>query len=229
MPNNGRVTLCPYYHYERKTKIVCEDVPHRFRLMKHKDKWMDKYCDAKWQDCMWAKELTRIYEEEEDMKQHIIDALKKELHKAETLLGRAEKRIEPKDEEIKKLRKKNQGLEEKLQKMHECEKREAEAYDRLLKMSAFYESRFAYLMSEYAGGSFRESDAEAWGQSNMYRIEADIVDGDRVWKAVTKGDKDERGASHGDQADADHEEEQPKDRDETLSVEGEVSSDHHTE
>ena len=46
MPNNGRITLCPYYRDEKNLSISCEDVFRRFRWKKQKTNWMDTYCDA---------------------------------------------------------------------------------------------------------------------------------------------------------------------------------------
>lgn len=209
MPNNGRITVCPFYRYERKSKIVCEDAPRRFRYRKHKERWMDTYCDDRWQDCMWAKVLERVYQEGGDMTAHTIEELKKELQKADTMLGRCEKRLEAKDEEIRKLRKKNRILEDKVNRLSEYQRREQAMQEQITRIAALYESRFAYLLDTFADGSFREDDAVAWAKGKEFAVVGDVEDGKRIWKAVTREVQD--GDPHGDRAQTDHEEEQSAD------------------
>ena len=121
MPNNGRITLCPYYRDEKNLSISCEDTFRRFRWPAQKKRHLDTYCDKNWQACPHAKRLTELYSsmEGEDMNskikklQHENEELKKELRKEVSMLGKSQKREQEKDELIRKLRH-EKGVAEKL-------------------------------------------------------------------------------------------------------------------
>lgn len=184
MPNNGRITLCPYYRDEKNLSISCEDVFRRFRWKSQKNKWLDTYCDKHWNRCPHAIELSRMYERMEDTMgednkrivelEHEVAALRKELKKTASMLGRSEKREAAKEEEIKKLRKKNQYLEKKYidysGKLRQYEAHEQERVENMNGIVGMYEARFAYLMSEYSGGTFSEPEFRLWCVGKEFSI-----------------------------------------------------------
>lgn len=211
MPNDGRIMVCPYYHYTRKSKIVCEDVPRRFRYRKHMERWLDKHCCDDWQGCMYAKVLNQIYEKGGDMTQHTIDELKRELHKADTRIGRQEAQIKSRDEQIKELRKKNRALEDRAARLSQSEENERKLSEFIGKLTEFYESRFAYLMDQFNAGELRESDYEKWGEGKQYAI-IETRDGEeRVWKAIVEESEDDIADPNDGGAGTEDEEEQPAD------------------
>ena len=208
MPNNGRITLCPYYRDEKNLSISCEDVFRRFRWKAQKSKWMDTYCDDNWQGCPHAKELNLMYERRErqmseDNKrivelEHEVQQLKKELRKTASMLGRSEKREKAKEEDIKKLRNKNRYLEDKYMeyagKVRQAEAHEKRLYEQVAGITGMYEARFAYLMCEHGDGTLSEKDFENWNKNKEYAIQYD--EKERIYRTVvreeTKDDGKER-------------------------------------
>ena len=65
MPNNGRITECPFYVNERNDYITCEDAKRRFADSQAKDEHMDTYCDDKWEECPYATAMLEAYKEGE--------------------------------------------------------------------------------------------------------------------------------------------------------------------
>lgn len=184
MPNNGRVTLCPYYRDEKNLSISCEDIFRRFRWRSQKMKWMDIYCDREWGKCPYAMQLDEMYRKiGEDMGtdnekiirlEHENEELRKELRKIASMLGRVEKREQAKDSTIRELRRKNRYLEDryldysgKLKKMEAAEDKIAE---HVRAISQNYESRFAYLMCEFSGGCLSEEKFEKWKKENKGKL-----------------------------------------------------------
>lgn len=210
MPNEGRITLCPYYHYGRKNKIVCEDVARAFTSQDKKDQWMDKYCDAAWEECKWAAELNKVYQEGGDMPMHVIEAMKKELHKRDTMAGRDRKRLEAKEEEIKELRKKKRVLEDKLQKAEKALVNQERLEREFITLASLYECRFAYLI-EKLGGTVSEEDMESWAKGKEFAVVGEEEDGNRIWRSVVREVKYESANTDDDPAGADNEEEQSED------------------
>ena len=94
-----RYTVCPFYKDENHKTISCEDTYRRFELLSEKNEWMDRYCDVDWKECPYAQDMWAAYEEADErgddvpLKDEKIRALKKELHKQSSMLGRAEKRV----------------------------------------------------------------------------------------------------------------------------------------
>lgn len=176
MPNNGRITLCPYYKNESGLTVSCEDVIRRFRWPAQKKKHMDTYCDDAWSECPYAAELTRLYEEGDDLVEHEVSALKKELKKTATMLGKANRRDEAKEATIKELRRKNKVLEDRLmeakRKETQGKKAEEKAFNQICELTQIYEARFAYLMSEFTGGVLNEADVESWAKGKEFAIVA---------------------------------------------------------
>lgn len=228
MPNNGRITLCPYYRYERKNKIVCEDVARAFRDKEQKDKWMDQYCDDRWEDCKWAAELNKIYQEGGDMQGHVIGAMKQELHKRDTMAGRDKKRLEAKEEEIKELRKKKRVLEDKLHKAELALVNQERLEKEFMLLASLYECRFAYLI-EQIGGSVSESDMESWAKGKEFAVIGEEEGGNRIWRSVVREVKDDTANSDDDTAVSDNEEEQSEDPAEVRQQEEEDGSVHSSE
>lgn len=201
MPNNGRITLCPYYRNESGLTISCEDVIRRFRWLGQKKKYMDTYCDDKWQMCPYAMELTRLYERGEDMSEHEVKALNKELKKTVTMLGRSQRREAAKDDTIKELRRKNKVLEDRLMKMKREKaqniKNEKKVYDQIRGLTEMYEARFAYLMSEFNCGELDEKEVEKWSEGKEFAIVADKKDDQghvTRWRVIVR-DEHESGRS----------------------------------
>lgn len=184
MPNNGRITLCPYYRDEKNLSISCEDTFHRFRYPAQKKRHMDTYCDDAWEGCEYAARLTAMYEKMEkenmnDTDKKILEletenrSLRSELKKTAMMLGKSERRCVAKDEEIKELKQKKRTVEKLylkyrdetmiLGKKLECATKEFEA------IGMIYEARFAYLI-HLAGGRYSEAELEAWRKEHEYRI-----------------------------------------------------------
>ena len=193
MPNNGRITLCPYYRNERALTVTCEDCVRRFRYAATKKRWMDEYCDKDWQQCPYAAELDRVYEEGGNMAEHEVKSLKTELRKTVNRLERLIRSDNAKADDIKKLRKKNKILEDRNNDLIKRDiagrkamaAQEEKFFSELQGLSQIYESRLAYLMSEYAGGSFVEADAEKWAEGKEYAI----VNNDGTWEVKVNEDR----------------------------------------
>ena len=204
MPNNGRITLCPYYRNESGLTISCEDVIRRFRWPGQKKKHMDTYCDKSWRLCPFAAELNRLYEQgdERDMKEHMIAELNKELKSRTAKLNRAVKREEAKNKIIKDLRRKSKAWEDRYQELKaktiRQEKTERKVFDQIQSITQMYEARFAYLMSVFNDGVLDERDVEEWAKDNKsFAIIADEKGDDGCvvkWKVVIKNEDESRGS-----------------------------------
>ena len=209
MPNNGRITKCPFYRDEKNLSISCEDTFHRFRWPAQKKRHMDSFCDADWQKCPYSMALLRVYQNGGDMDETLelknrVAALRKELRKTATMLGKAEKREKSKDEQIRELQNANRALEQ----IHMRDKDEIakllSKYEKLSKdlfdMTHHYEGRFAYLISEFASGYLNEIDFLEWAKENEFKIEPDIqaeFEGRKVtsgWKVEVRRVESEHGA-----------------------------------
>lgn len=208
MPNNGRITVCPYYRDEKNLSISCEDTYRRFRWKGQKEKWLDMYCDRDWKNCCFAQELNNLYESMEvgqmDSKylelEHKLKASEKEKRKLSSLLGKAEKREKEKDEEIRNLRKRNRILEAfylknktAMEDMHEQKERMQSEISTLVEI---YEGRLAYLMANFTGGILDEIAMRKWLEKFEYAIQPEnVMEGAVVaWRVHTRGIENERGA-----------------------------------
>ena len=215
MPNNGRITVCPFYRDEKNNSISCEDVFRRFRWHSKKVEWMDRYCDDNYKSCPYAQDLLQMYEEiergdEMAEEKHMIEALRKELKKTASMLGRAEKRLAAKDDDIKDLRKKKRDAEDQANywatlaknRKHQLREKNAEiaklknevdvANQRLMDTCLIYEARFCYLMWRASIGSFSEASFQEWAKNKELHIEAAEKDKNgkpTVWKSVVKEDR----------------------------------------
>lgn len=104
MANHGKIVYCPYYIYEQKQSITCEDTIRRHNTPEAKRNWMTMYCKSKrgWDKCPYAKGLNEIYEQTERMSpregeklylKYINEAQRAELNKLLSALGAAESKL----------------------------------------------------------------------------------------------------------------------------------------
>jgi hypothetical protein len=152
---------------------------------------MDVHCDDDWEQCPHAQALVAMYEamEKKEMEKdkmiielkHKVEALKKELRKTASMLGRSEKREKAKEEDIKELRKKNKYLESKYieysGKCRQYEANEQRIANQLNGIAGMYEARFAYLLDTFADGTFNEHDFNEWKKDKEYAIRFDEASG----------------------------------------------------
>ena len=212
MPNNGRVTLCPYYRDEKNLSISCEDTFHRFRWAAQKRRHMDTFCDKDWKSCPYAQEIGAMYEKGDYMDEvkraaFELEATKKELRKTATMLGKAQKREKEKDEKIRDLQNSNRALMD----IHMREKKRlkelTEKEDAVLKdfeaMAAHYEARFAYLLDMFGGGYLNEIDFLEWAKAHEFAVVADKqveFEGRKItagWKVKVRDIREEADDEHG--------------------------------
>ena len=163
MPNNGRITLCPYYRDEKNLSISCEDTYRTFRWPAQKKKHMDRYCDKNWKECPHARKLNGLYSrmgDDERMNtveklRHTEKELRRELKNLSTALGKSKKRENTKDEEIKSLRRQRDtalALYSKTKnELNDCRGKEDAIMKQFNEMAATYEARLAYMM-QLCGG-----------------------------------------------------------------------------
>lgn len=195
MPNNGRITLCPYYINERGLNVSCEDCIRRFRWPAQKKHWMDYYCDDHWQECQYAIAMNKVYEEGGSMTELEIKSLKSELRKANQDLRKSLKREEDKEQKIKALRIKCKKLEDRNMELKAEQlrnaKKERKAFDQIQSLTQMYEARFAYLMDVFTGGVLSEEAVETWAKNKSFAIVASEKDSNgrvSVWKVVIKNE-----------------------------------------
>lgn len=214
MPNNGRITLCPYYRDEKNLSISCEDTYRRFRWPAQKKRWLDTYCDKAWEECPYAQELDRLYEriggkmDEREKLEHDLKAKEKELRKISAMMGKLEKREKEKDEKIRRLQRERNALEslyikvrKELELSDNSRKRVAEENAGL---SQWYAGVIAYLVSEFAGGNLSLKEAYAWLERYEYKISENTMEKD-VWEVVArevKNDEHKAGGSAAEDAGA---------------------------
>ena len=205
MPNNGRITLCPYYRDEKNLSISCEDTYRRFRWPAQKKRWLDTYCDKAWEECPHAQELDKLYEQmggkmdEREKLEHDLKAKEKELRKISAMMGKLEKREKEKDEKIRRLQKERNALESLYIKV----RKEFELSDRSCKrvaeenasLSQWYAGVIAYLVNEFAGGSISLRDAYAWLEEHEYKISENTTKD--VWEVTAREVKHDEHESGG--------------------------------
>lgn len=197
-----RYTLCPYFEYERKARISCEDIYRRFDTNDEKWAWMDMYCDSEWMKCPYAIELNEAYErlEKGDVKaleNHEIDALKKELKGMATKLGKAEKKLERSQKKVDELTAinksfigKNESLEKQkrsyFEKWKESDKKlndyERKIDDQIKKIVSVYEQRLCYMIENFTDGKVYEDDMAAWAGDKAMALVAEFDDDGIYWQ-----------------------------------------------
>ena len=207
MPNNGHITLCPYYKDEKNNSISCEDTFRSFSNHQKKIEWMDKYCDKDWSLCPYAIELEAMYERINKGADMNLESLKlkakgleKELRKLASVHGRDVRKIDTlnrelaqKEAEIQNLVERNHRIEKKYKEFRaqfDKANRDADNWRNyglhMHDVGITYEGRFCYLISEFAGGIFEDSKYEEWMKEHNYRLDVDHKDekGRGVYKAV---------------------------------------------
>lgn len=190
MPNNGRITICPYYRDEKNLSISCEDTFRRFRWPAQKKRHMDTYCDKDWKACPYAKKLSELYkslEGETEMNsklkrlEHENEELRRELRKGASLLGKTQKREQDKDNLIRTLRHEKDVAEKLYFKERDrnrgYEEKERRAVSEMSIISREYEARFAYLMAAHHIPMMREREFRKWINENEFKLEPKFTDG----------------------------------------------------
>ena len=167
MPNNGRITECPFYVNERNDYITCEDAKRRFQDSQTKEEHMDTYCDDKWEECPYAAAMLEAYKEGEcSVVTNKIKALESENRKVNIMLTKAENREAVKDREIKKLVMRSDSLGKrcgKLKELHErLEQTQQLAMEQIQSAMDICEARVAYLLSEMPDGKLDEVKFREW-------------------------------------------------------------------
>lgn len=212
----ARYTLCPFYKSNKRKTIACEDCFHRFDQEENLQDHMNRYCDQDWQECGYAKDLMDAYElvekgDENALEDYKRDAKDAELKSLSSKLGRAEKRIEARDQEIKDLRKKNRELDQKCMEMEgimrKVNARDEKMAERLRKTNkqlrdlsegltekigtamSLYKDRLCYMISEYAGGELPEEEVEKWAEGKAFSIVLETEEGKKIWKVYVEEDK----------------------------------------
>ena len=175
MPNNGRITECPFYVNERNDYITCEDAKRRFADNRAKEDHMDTYCDDKWEECSYAAAMLEAYKEGEcSVVTNKIKALESENRKVNIMLTKAENREAVKDREIKKLVMRNDSLGKrygKLKELHErLEQTQQLAMEQIQSAMDICEARVAYLLSERPDGKLDEVKFREWHKEHEYCI-----------------------------------------------------------
>lgn len=175
MPNNGRITECPFYVNERNDYITCEDAKRRFADNQTKEEHMDTYCDDKWEECSYAAAMLEAYKEGEcSVVTNKIKALESENRKVNIMLTKAENREAVKDREIKKLVMRNDSLGKrygKLKDLHErLEQTQQLAMEQIQSAMDICEARVAYLLSEMPDGKLDEVKFREWHKEHEYCI-----------------------------------------------------------
>ena len=173
MPNNGRITECPFYVNERNDYITCEDAKRRFADSQTKEEHMDTYCDDKWEECPYAAAMLEAYKEGEcSVVTNKIKALESENRKVNIMLTKAENRETVKDREIKKLVMRNDSLGKrygKLKELHErLEQTQQLAMEQIQSAMDICEARVAYLLSEMPEGKLDEVKFREWHKEHEY-------------------------------------------------------------
>ena len=175
MPNNGRITKCPFYVNERNGYITCEDAKRRFADSQTKESHMDTYCDDKWEECPHAAAMLAAYKEgESSVVTNKIKALESENRKVNIMLTKAENREAVKDREIRKLVMRNESLGKrygKLKELHErLEQTQQLAMEQIQSAMDICEARVAYLLSERPDGKLDEIEFRRWHETHEYCI-----------------------------------------------------------
>lgn len=117
----GLYVLCPFFIYEKRLSISCEDGLKYFTNSYKKDSHIKKYCEAEWEKCKYAEQLMQYYERTEDMteKDKEIQALRLELKTSK--------------ENNHKILSDNGRMRKKIKKMNEVAKANHEMYEQSLR------------------------------------------------------------------------------------------------
>ena len=223
----GRYTLCPFYQWEHKYRITCEDTYRSFDTQEEKNQWMDDFCDKDWAKCPYAIEISDAYLEYEKGDREALEkqkkqAIEKEIKGYAMRLGRANKKIERLQKKVDELTAINQSFarnaesnEAKKREFYgrwreaktELEKRDDKVFDEINKLTMIYEQRLCYLIDTYLPEGLREQSVVEWAKSHDKAFalthEYDEKEG-LVWKVVFEDEaiKNEPGRIQGTDGDA---------------------------
>lgn len=179
-----RYTLCPFYKFNTKTRISCEDCVRWFDTPYDVREWMAMYCDDDWEHCPYAAELNAAYKalkgDKKALENHELKALRREYKNVCMKLGSAEKQLERSHD----LRRK---AEEDLAHY------EKTVGDQLKRIALIYEQRLAYMIDRYApDGRISESEIQAWAGEKEFALVSERKGKDIVWKVVFKTDEESK-------------------------------------
>lgn len=182
MPNNGRITVCPFYKNERNNYITCEDTKRRFRYRKTKENYMDNFCDDRWKLCPYAVEMLKAYEKEDQViplgQSQKIKALESENKKVNLMLTKAEKRDKAKSEEIKTLKRKNEVVVKKYAELKDrydqLRETEEKAMQQINEAMQLCEARIAYLLDGTEDKRIDEKKFREWHEHHEFALVPDF-------------------------------------------------------
>ena len=134
--------------------------------------------------------------------EHENAALKKELRKVSSMLGKATKREERKDDRIRELMTQNRALEKVMlrekQKCADLKLKLDKAGKDMIALADIYEGRIAYLVANFTDGTLNEEDIRKWAESFEYAMIPDATekgpDGKEVvvlWRIMTREIEDD--------------------------------------
>ena len=190
-----RYTICPFYQWEYKCRITCEDTYRHFDTQADKETWMDLYCDSEWKECPYAQDIYKAYEclEKGDVKaleKQKIKAMEKENKSMAMKLGRMQKKIDDLEERNKALFQKWREAEMQTDaaKIEKLTKTVVSQADKVLKL---YKDVACYLLKEY-GGKVYEEDVESWTNGKVYTIYREYDDnGKMLWQVIEEEVKED--------------------------------------
>ena len=117
MPNTSHLVQCPYFIHEKNRSITCEDTARTYKDEDEKEAWMGCYCDKRWRECRYARDLDIMYhrieegaDETEEKLRHLRHATKKEHKSLAMRYDAAYKQAERRQKKIDELRAVNQSL-----------------------------------------------------------------------------------------------------------------------
>lgn len=193
MPNSNHYVICPYFENEKKESISCEDTFRTFNNRKKKEGWMKRFCDDEWEECPYADDLNKAYEEgEEALEMEKIEALEKELRSMSKKLGREKKKTERQQKKIDDLMQQKKDLYARWRSVEEeLSKVNMTIYSQLQQMVQLYEDRLAYCIETKFDGELKEAEIEAWAEGKEFAITCDYLAEERVWKVLMREESED--------------------------------------
>lgn len=199
MPNNGRITKCPFYMNERNSYITCEDAKHRFRYRKTKEDYMDAFCDDRWQLCPYAAALEKAYKDQEGDDAVIRNAardaklksLEKENKRVNVMLSKAEARLKEHSQKTADLKRRLEVATKQYasykDKYEELKALEQKAMEQINEAAMLCEARVAYLLSTKRDKRLDEEKFQAWHEKHEYALVPEMEEGKlKSWKLESR-------------------------------------------
>lgn len=179
MSNTGRITLCPFYKNHKKRTISCEDTLRFYPKAETLSKHMDRFCDANWKECKFAK----AYMDHLNDDKYVGDMAAKELRKTIAHIGKLDKKIN-------KLERENEAYSKVLVRRTVDVKKQEQAIDELLALLKLQESRLCYMAEK---NDIKELDLKGfdeWIESDHVKQTA-ILNGTKLEgiKFIAEGEK----------------------------------------